>query len=179
MPVTCEVSPHHLFLNCADAERLGAYGQMRPPLQTPEDVEGLWTMLEFVDCIATDHAPHTTAEKDSATPPPGVPGLETALPLMLTAVHEGRLTLDRLIELMSATPRRVFGLPPVEADTWVEVDVDAARTLPAQGYHTRAGWTPFAGRPVRGRITQVRLRGRTAFHDDVVLMEPGNGRVLF
>ncbi len=92
--VTCEVSPHHLYLTQADAARLGPYGDMRPRLATESDRQALWDNIDIVDCIATDHAPHTKAEKESENPPPGVPGLETALPLMLLAVEQGRLTLD-------------------------------------------------------------------------------------
>jgi dihydroorotase len=93
LPVTCEVTPHHLFLTREDAERLGPLGDMRPRLAGRNDVDALWAHINStVDCIATDHAPHTLAEKQSAAPPPGVAGLETSLALMLTAVHDGRLT---------------------------------------------------------------------------------------
>ncbi len=179
LPVTCEVTPHHLFLTDEDAARLGTHGQMRPPLQTEADREGLWKMLGYVDCIATDHAPHTRAEKAGANPPPGVPGLETALPLMMTAVNAGRITLARLTELMSSRPRRIFGLPVVEADTFVEVDPDETWRLPESGWHTRAGWSPFAGTPVRGRVVRVCLRGRDVFLNGKLDAEPGTGRVLF
>ena len=123
--VTCEVTPHHLFLTEEDARRLGPLGVVRPALATPHDCEMLWQHLDVVDCIATDHAPHTVAEKQGENPPPGMPGLETLLPLMLTAVHEGRLTLERLIELTVWNPARIFGLPHQE-DTMVEVAVGAA-----------------------------------------------------
>ena len=127
LPVTCEVTPHHLFLTEADARRLGPLGDMRPRLATRDDQDALWQHIAsgVVDCIATDHAPHTLAEKASDSPPPGVAGLETSLPLMLTAVRQGRLTLARLVELMATNPRRVFGLPD-QPDTFVEVDPDAA-----------------------------------------------------
>src|SRR5438874_1471617 len=82
--------PHHLFLSQDDVPSLGeGRSQVRPPLATKADQAALWANMEFIDCIATDHAPHTLAEKDSPTPPPGFPGLETALALMLTAVHDG------------------------------------------------------------------------------------------
>ena len=179
LPVTCEVAPHHLFQTEQDAQRLGAYGQMRPPLQTEANRAGLWELLDYVDCIATDHAPHTRAEKDSATPPPGVPGLETALPLMLTAVHAGRLSIDRMVELMSKTPRRIFGLPAVEPDTYVEIDPDVVWRLPMTGWRTRANWSPFSGQEVRGRVASVTLRGREVFVNNELNAEPGTGRVLF
>ncbi|VAW42414.1 Dihydroorotase, partial [hydrothermal vent metagenome] len=123
LSITCEVTPHHLFLTEADAIRLGPLGDMRPKLGTPSDVAALWEHLhDTIDCIATDHAPHTLAEKRSATPPPGVIGLETSLPLMMTAVQQNRLTLERLIELMSTNPRRIYNLP-TQPDTAVTVEL--------------------------------------------------------
>ncbi|MBI3943178.1 MAG: amidohydrolase family protein [Chloroflexi bacterium] len=179
LPVTCEVTPHHLFLNREDAARLGAYGQMRPPLQSEDDRAGLWELLAFVDCIATDHAPHTRAEKESSTPPPGIPGLETALPLMLTAVHAGRLAFSRITEMMSSTPRRIYNLPPAEENTWIEVDADAAWSFPSSGWQTRADWSAFAGREVRGRVERVMLRGQEAYAHQTITAAPGSGHVLF
>jgi dihydroorotase len=165
IPVTCEVTPHHLFLTEADAARLGPLGDMRPRLGTQEDVNALWTHINTtIDCIATDHAPHTLAEKQSDTPPPGVPGLETALPLMLTAAVEGRLSLDRLVALMATNPRRIYGLP-VQLDTWIEVDTGTTRTLDSQGLQTKCGWSPFSGRVVHGSVHRVQLRGRMVYSE--------------
>jgi dihydroorotase len=175
--LTCEVTPHHLFLTEADARRLGAYGAMKPPLAAEADVAALWANLDVVDCIATDHAPHTRAEKETESPPPGVPGLETMLPLLLTAVAEGRLTLERLLELTHEAPKRIFRLPD-QPDTWVEVDPDARYTLRDEDQHTRCGWTPFAGLAVRGRVCRVVLRGQIAYEDDLIRVEPGFGRVI-
>jgi dihydroorotase len=177
MAVTCEVAPHHLFLSEADARSLGPYGAMRPPLATGADVAALWANLDAVDCLATDHAPHTRAEKEGPAPPPGVPGLETMLPLLLTAVSAGRLSLERLVELAHEAPRRIFGLP-AQPDTWVEVDPGASYALGHEPLHTRCGWTPFAGMAVRGRVRRVVLRGQTAFEGGRVLSAPGDGRVV-
>jgi len=163
LPVTCEATPHHLFLTQADAARLGPLGDMRPCLAEQSDVDALWAHLHTtIDCVATDHAPHTLAEKRGENPPPGVPGLETALPLLLTAVAEGRLTLERLVTLLAHNPRRIFRLP-AQPDTWVEVDPAASYPLSNEGLNTKCGWTPFAGMPVRGRVQRVVLRGKTVF----------------
>ncbi len=175
--LTCEVTPHHLFLTEADAQRLGAFGAMKPPLATEADRAALWANLDVIDCIATDHAPHTRAEKESDAPPPGVPGLETMLPLLLTAVAEGRLTLERMVELTHQAPKRIFGLPE-QPDTWVEVDLQARYTLSGRELHTRCGWTPFEGRPVQGRVRQVVLRGRPVMKEGQIRAEPGFGRVV-
>jgi dihydroorotase len=180
LPVTCEVAPHHLFLTDHDATRLGPLGDMRPRLATPHDQDALWAHINStVDCIATDHAPHTLAEKASASPPPGVAGLETSLPLMLTAVQQGRLSLERLVELMAFNPRRIFGLPS-QPDTIVEIDPGARYTLANDRLYTRCGWTPFAGMTVRGLVRRVTLRNRVVYDVDRpdVLAPPGAGRVI-
>jgi dihydroorotase len=177
MDLTCEVTPHHLYLDAADARRLGAYGQMKPPLASRGDVAALWDNLEVVDHIATDHAPHSRAEKEGEAPPPGVPGLETMLPLLLTAVAQGRLSLERLVEMVYEAPRRIWGLPR-QAETWVEVDPDARYTLGEAPLQTRCGWTPFAGMAVQGRVRRVFLRGQAAYRDGEVLAEPGTGHIV-
>jgi carbamoyl-phosphate synthase/aspartate carbamoyltransferase/dihydroorotase len=184
--VTCEVGPHHLFLaegglplanaGCCCTDGLsGGRAEVRPRLATKEDAAALWANLDVIDCFATDHAPHTAAEKDGENPPPGFPGLETALPLLLTAVHEGRLTLDDLIQKMYTNPQKIFRLPE-QPETWVEVDEKAEYEIKASEMHSRCGWTPFDGWKVRGRVQRVVLRGREAFGDGRVLVEPGYGR---
>lgn len=178
LPVTCEVTPHHLFLTQSDAARLGSLGDMRPVLGTEDDVAALWEHLdETIDCIATDHAPHTLEEKHSANSPPGVPGLETSLPLMLTAVDEGRLSQERLVALMSSNPRRIFGLPEQE-HTEVQVVIGAPYTIGNEQVHSKCGWTPFADMRVTGRVQRVILRGRVAYEDGRVLGEAGWGKLL-
>jgi carbamoyl-phosphate synthase/aspartate carbamoyltransferase/dihydroorotase len=175
--LTCEVTPHHLFLTQSEAGTLGPYGVMKPPLATKVDQEALWANLDIVDCIATDHAPHTHAEKKGDNAPPGVPGLETMLPLLLTAVAEGRLSLERLVDLTHHGPMRVFGLP-AQAGTWVDVDRDARYDLSHGTLQTKCGWTPFEGIAVRGRVQRVVLRGQTVVEGGQVLAQPGCGQVV-
>ena len=163
-PITCEVTPHHLILTDADAQRLGALGHMKPTLGTAADREALWANLDVVDCIASDHAPHTREEKAGDAPPPGVPGLETTLPLLLTAVHEGRLSLERLVELLYDGPRRIYGLP-AQPETRVDVDLERTYVLGQDPLHTKCGWSPFAGMRVRGRVSAVTLRGKQVYTD--------------
>lgn len=178
VPVTCEVTPHHLFLNSDDLARLGTRGDMRPKLATPDDVDALWENLAVVDIFATDHAPHTLVEKRSDAPPPGVPGVETMLPLLLTAVDEERLTLDDVIARCVTAPRRIYGLPE-QPDTAVEVEMDQPYALRDDKQLSRAQWTPFAGRRVVARVVRVLLRGRQVYEEGNVLAEPGSGRLLF
>lgn len=173
--VTCEVTPHHLFLTQDDikSDHPGR-GEVRPKLATEIDRQSLWDNLDIIDCIATDHAPHTLEEKDGDNPPPGFPGLETALPLLLTAVHEGRMSMDDLLLKMYINPMKIFNLPEQD-ETWIDIDKDACFEIRAADSYTRCGWTPFEGWQVRGRVIEVDLRGRIAFHNGDILVHPGYG----
>ena len=177
--VTCEVTPHHLFLSKDDIPAIShghpGRGEVRPRLATKEDVNALWQNLDVIDCFATDHAPHTLEEKDSENPPPGFPGLETALPLLLTAVSESRLTISDLIQKMYTNPKHIFHLPD-QSETWIEVEENAEYEIKAANQFTRCGWTPFDGWKVKGRVMRVVLRGREAFKENKVLAEKGFGR---
>jgi carbamoyl-phosphate synthase/aspartate carbamoyltransferase/dihydroorotase len=184
--VSCGVCPHHLFLTSSSfifGENRGGRGggpgwgrtEVRPHLATQEDVDALWANLDVIDCFATDHAPHTLKEKDSDNPPPGFPGLETILPLLLTAVSESRLTIPDIIEKMHTNPKRIFHLPD-QPETWVEVDENAAYEIHAVDLHSRCGWTPFEGWKVKGRVKRVVLRGEEAYKDGSVLAATGYGK---
>ncbi|HVO70156.1 MAG TPA: amidohydrolase family protein [Aggregatilineaceae bacterium] len=177
--VTCEVTPHHLFLTEDDIPNFPRPGraEVRPRLASKADQDALWANMEFIDCIASDHAPHTLAEKDGENPPPGFPGLETSLALMLTAVHDGRIDLDAVVARMADNPRRLFNLPE-QPDTWIEVDPDATWTARNEDMITRCAWTPFAGAVLRGRVQKVTLRGQRVLEDGQFFVQPGTGRNL-
>lgn len=176
LQITCEVGPHHLFLTEDDIPKIGpGRSEVRPVLNTKQDQAALWEHIDIIDCIATDHAPHTLEEKDSENPPPGFPGLETALPLMLNAVEEKRLRMEDLIDKMYTNPQRIFNLPE-QAETYTEIDLDAKWEIKAENCYTRCGWTPFEGWNVKGKVTQVVLRGQTVYEDGEVLAAPGNGK---
>ncbi|XP_062823095.1 LOW QUALITY PROTEIN: CAD protein [Anolis carolinensis] len=174
--VTCEVAPHHLFLCQEDLGRIGeGRGQVRPTLGTREDMEALWENMATIDCFATDHAPHTLEEKLGKTPPPGFPGLETMLPLLLTAVSEGRLTVEDIVARLYENPRRIFGLP-LQEDTYVEVDLEQEWLVPPSTAFSKSRWTPFEGMRVKGTVRRVILRGEVAYIDGQVLVPPGYGQ---
>ncbi|UXI16936.1 Tetraspanin-15 [Sarcoptes scabiei] len=174
--VTCEVTPHHLFLCEDDFEAIGlSRSNVKPNLVSKKDQNALWSNLRFIDAFATDHAPHLVDEKDSPNSPPGFPGLETMLPLLLTAVKEGKLKLDDLIQKLYQNPKKIFNLPD-QPNTFIEIDMDEDWIIPDSMSFTKAKWTPFAGRKVYGRVRKVILHNEVAFVDGTVLVRPGFGR---
>lgn len=185
LEVTCEVTPHHLFLAAATpASPIGetpdrggpgrGYTEVRPRLASDSDRLALWQHLDAIDCFATDHAPHTRTEKESQAAPPGFPGLETALALLLGAVHEGRLGLDDLTRRMHTNVRRIFRLPD-QPGSFIEIDPDLEWQVRAEELLTRCKWSPWEGRTLRGRVVRTVVRGRTAYEYGNVLAQPGSG----
>lgn len=174
IPVTCGVTPHHLFLSTDDADRLGVYGQMKPSLQSADDVAFLWEHLDDIDIIESDHAPHTHEQKQAGAY--GVPNLETTLPLLLKARAEGKITLEQIIDKCHTAPARIFDLPTDETTT-VEVTMEPY-VIRNQDLLTKCGWSPFDGVEVPGRVTKVTLRGSVAYENGRVVAQPGSGRIL-
>ena len=164
---TCEATPHHLFLSREDLDDLRTFGRMNPPLRSEDRRESLFGRLAegHVDVVATDHAPHTREEKDAGIwdAPSGVPGVETALPLLLEAASEGRLSYERIRDVTAANPAAIFDLPQkgrVEAG-WdadlVLVGPENTRKIRGDDLHSTCEWTPFEGkRGVFPELTMVR-----------------------
>lgn len=153
--VTAEVTPQHLFLNTSAYQTIGSLAQMNPPLRSPQDNQILWQALldGVIDFIATDHAPHTLAEKAQVYPntPSGMPGVETSLPLMLTAAKEGKCTVSQVANWMSKAVAKGYGIenkgqitPGYDADL-VLVDLVNYRQLKREELLTKCGWSPFEG----------------------------------
>ncbi|MFB6354605.1 MAG: dihydroorotase [Halobacteriales archaeon] len=173
--LTCEVTPHHLLLSRDDLTELDTLGKMNPPLRSETRREALYERVAdgTVDLVATDHAPHTREEKDAGVweAPSGVPGVETALPLLLEEARQGRLSYERVRDLTAANPAAVFGLPRkgrVEAGRdadLVLVNPDEARSIRGDELHSKCGWTPFEGR--RGVFPEwTMVRGRVVWEDE-------------
>lgn len=174
LPITCGVTPHHLFLDTDDQKRLGVWGDMKPSLKTHEDQEYLWEHLDDIDIFESDHAPHTRADKQAGAH--GIPGLETTLPLLLTAMKQGRITLEQIIDKCHTAPARIFNLP-TDPTTSVEVAL-VEHELKDEDFHTKCGWSPFTGQTVYGRVSRVTLRGTVVYENGTVLAQPGSGNVL-
>ncbi|WP_049971867.1 dihydroorotase [Haladaptatus cibarius] len=171
---TCEVTPHHLFLSRNNADELGTFGRMNPPLRSEKRREEVFARVAdgTVDMIATDHAPHTREEKDASIwdAPSGVPGVETMLPLLLEEARKGNLSYDRVADLTARNPSKVFGMPRkgrIEEGRMADlvlVDPDETREIRGDDLHSKCGWTPFEGwTGVFPELTMV--RGNVVFED--------------
>ncbi len=153
--VSVEVTPHHLFLSDKDYEVYGNLVKVNPPLRSEDDVKALWEGIAdgTVDMIATDHAPHLLSEKQLpyAQAPSGVPGVQTMLPLLLNAVHEGKLALKRVVELCSTHPAQRYGIKRKGAITegndadFTVVDMNLHEKICHHYLWTKPDWSPFHG----------------------------------
>ena len=183
--LTAEVTPHHLLLSRDDLDELGTYGRMNPPLRSEARRAGVYDRVRdgTVDVVATDHAPHTRAEKEGSIweVASGVPGVETALPLLLEEARQGRLSYERVRDLTAANPAAIFDLPhkgQIEAGRdadLVLVDPDAPRTIRGADLHSKCDWTPFEGwTGVFPEWTMV--RGRLVYDGAADAFEDHGGR---
>ena len=177
---TVEVTPQHLTLTAPEAyEQLGTYAQMNPPLRAAHHAEGLWAGLEngTVDVLGSDHAPHTREEKAKPYPesPSGMTGVQTLVPIMLDHVNNGKLSLERFVDLTSHGPNRIFGLATkgriavgMDADFTV-VDMKQTRTIEDDWIESRSKWTPYHGRTVKGWPKGTLIRGHRVMWEDEIL----------
>ena len=173
---TVEVTPQHLTLDGDEAyERLKGLAQMNPPIRNAPHIAGLWRGIQqgVVDVLGSDHAPHTLEEKARPYPasPSGMPGVQTLVPVMLTHVAQGRMTLERFIDLTSGGAQRVFGTAGkgrltegYDADLTL-VDLKAKRVIRHEDMATRSGWTPFDGFEAEGWPMATIVRGRVVMKD--------------
>ena len=173
---TVETTPQHLTLFAPDCyDRLGTFAQMNPPIRSKEHRDALWQAVRdgVIDVIGSDHAPHTLEEKAQPYPasPSGMPGVQTLLPLLLDHMNQGRLTLQRVIDLTSAGPQRIYGIAGkgrialgYDADFTV-VDLQAKRVIEKSWLASKCGWSPFEGMQVTGWPMATIVRGHFAMRD--------------
>ncbi|MEA5595204.1 dihydroorotase [Rivularia sp. UHCC 0363] len=172
--VTAEVTPQHLLLNTTAYEKIGTFAQMNPPLRTSHDNEVLWQALldGVIDFIATDHAPHTLEEKAQTYPksPSGMPGVETSLPLMLTAAVEGRCTVAQVVNWMSTAVAAAYCIPNkgaispgYDADL-VLVDLNSYKKVRREELVSKCGWSPFEGWNLTGWPVTTIVGGEIVYH---------------
>ena len=175
--VTCEVTPHHLIFSTDDYERLGALIKVNPPIRSFKHRAALWQGIKegTIDCIASDHAPHTLEEKNASEPlkaPSGIPGTETMLPLLLSIAggkwpHPAEphascppFTYSDIVRLCVTNPAKIFGFDrsEIEEDKRVDlviVDPDAEWTVQGKDLHSKCGWTPYEGWVLKGKVERV------------------------
>lgn len=174
LPITCGVTPHHLFLSEKDVSRLGSYGKMKPPVYDGFS-EFAFKNLEHIDLIESDHAPHTKEEKDSENPPFGVPNLETTLSLLLTASEKGLISVEDIKRLCHDSPAEIFG---IKQDAEIEVDENEDWTVDGSKLFTKVKWSPFEGRFLKGKVKKVFIRKELVFENEKILVNPGFGKVV-
>jgi dihydroorotase len=186
--LTCEVTAHHVFLGRGDYARMGSLVKCNPPVRGEPDGSALLAALADgrVDVVASDHAPHAPADKpgeDIWAAAAGIAGVETTLPLLLTAVSEGLLPLERLVAAFAEGPARLWGLsdkgrlePGADADVTI---VDLARTsvIRGQNLHGKHGLTPFEGWHTMGAPVATFVRGRVVMRDGHLVGRPGWGKM--
>ena len=184
-----ELLANHLTLHAPDCyENLGTLAQQNPPIREKHHQDALWEALNdgTVDILASDHAPHTLEEKAEIYPksPSGTPGVQTLVPVMLNHVNEGRLTLEKLVELWSYGPERIHGLvnkgrikEGYNADFTI-VDLNKKNTITNAQQKSKTGWTPYDGMKVKGWPIMTIIRGHMVMREDEML-EPIGKPVLF
>ena len=194
VPVTAETCPHYLLFTEEILEQVGPYGKINPPMRTQEDQKALWNGLRsgVFDFIATDHAPFTAEEKEATwgrilDAPPGHPGVEALVPLLLTWGLDGTFSLERTVELVSTNAARSFGLyprkgvlrPGADADICV-YDPRANTTLEGTSWWTKGAKASrmYQGMPVRGSVHATVVAGQIVFIEGTVVGDPGSGSWL-
>lgn len=185
-----EVLPNHLTLAAPDAyERLKGKAQQNPPIRDAHHRAALWEAVRngLVDILGSDHAPHTAEEKAKPYPqsPSGTPGVQTLVPVMLTHVAEGRLSLERFVDLTSAGPQRVFQLAGkgrialgYDADLTL-VDLAARRSITDAQQASKAGWTPFDGMVTKGWPLATIVRGQVVMREDELVTKAAGAPIRF
>jgi carbamoyl-phosphate synthase/aspartate carbamoyltransferase/dihydroorotase len=174
--VTCAVTPHYLFLTENDLKQ-NSLLSVKPPLKSQKDVNFLWQNISKIDAIESDHAPHILDEKKSDNPSLGLPGIETTLPLLLTAVSQNKLTMDDVKRLCHDNPAKIFNVQ-TDPETKIEIDENEEWTIENDKLFTKSKWSPFNGWKVKGKVKRVFIRGTKVFENDKILAEPGFGKIL-
>lgn len=176
--ITCGVTPHHLFLNKNDLNRLGPYGNVKPYLKTPEDNKYLWENLKHIDIIESDHAPHTKEEKEGGNPPFGIANLETTLALLTTELNKNRITIDEILRLCYYNVANIFGIKTDEKNTFIQVDEKEEWTVDSGLFYTKCKTSPYNGMKLKGRVKQVTIRGTKVFENGEILTNVNIGKIL-
>ncbi len=177
--VSFEVTPHHLFLTKEDFEK-NPLLKVYPPLRGERDRRALWENLSRIPIIASDHAPHTLEDKGAGAA--GIPGLETEVALLLDAVNRGLMSLHDIVEKMHSNPIRIFNIMNKGFDVGRDADftvVDLRRewVVKPEEFYTKAKWSPWEGRKLRGKVVKTFIRGELLMEEDDIFGKPAGRRV--
>lgn len=189
LSVTCEVTPHHLLLSSEDLKHRKTLALTDPPLRNKKDSKALWNALKLglIDTIASDHAPHAIEEKKIESvwdAKPGIPGLETTLPLLLTQVNEKRLTIQDFVRLTSEKPAAIFHLKDrgrLEENCWADlvvVDLKQEYRVDSSKFFSKAKYSPFDGWKVKGKPLKTFVNGVLVYDEGEIVAKPGTGQIL-
>jgi len=192
--VIAETCPHYLFLNENALNKVGVFAKCNPPLRSEAERQGMWELVNdgSIDMIGSDHAPYTKEEKergceDIFTPPAGFPGLSTRLPLLFTAVKEGKLALEKMVKLICENPARIFGLFPKKGTIAIGSDADFVIFDPEKKGEIskdqmftkcRDSALVYNGWEVYGKPEKTIVRGKVVFDDGKITVSPGYGEIL-
>lgn len=187
--VSADATTHHLYLTDAAYAERGNFVKMNPPLRSEDDRQALWKALKdgTIQVVATDHAPHTKAEKEQphAKAPSGVPGEETLLPLLLNSVNSGDLNLNDVCRLVCENPAKLLQIPNkgkieegFDADLTI-VDMNLTQAVGAHGYFTKCGWSPFDGWKLKGWPVMTIVGGAVVFENGKVQEAARGQEVIF
>lgn len=186
--ISAEVTPHHLFLTSKELKTHGAFAKMLPPLRSPDDLSALWEGLNagIVDIIATDHAPHMLSEKTCgfSEAANGIPGFETMLPLLFTALHNEKISLSRLVQVIAENPAIFLHLskkgkikPEFDADLTI-IDLHREQKIEARQFHSKAKFSPFEGQEIKGLPTMTIVKGKVIMQEGQIMVPEGSGTIV-
>jgi dihydroorotase len=188
-PITCEATPHHLLLSTDDFEKVGTLALTTPPIREKHHAAALWKGIDhgWVDILASDHAPHTLQEKKARVVwevKVGIPNLETTLPLLLTEVNRGRLSIGDLVRLMAEKPAEIFKLKDRgclkegnNADLTI-VDLRRKHKIDASKFHSKAKYSPFDQWKVEGKPVKTFANGQLIMDEEEIVSKAGSGRII-
>ena len=188
--ITCETTPQHLLMEAPDIyEKIGAFAQMNPPIRSKRHQDELWKGLldGTINCIATDHAPHTLEEK--ALPygqaPAGMPGVETSLTLMLNEVSKGRISLEQVVKWMSENPAKLYNIKDkgfiikgYDADITI-VDMNKEKVISNDSMQTKCRWTAFNGTKTKGWPITTIVNGHIVYNNGALSLKTMGKAVSF
>ena len=192
--VVAETCPHYLFLNEDALNKIGVFAKCNPPLRSEEERQGMWEFVNngSIDIIGSDHAPYTKEEKergseDIFTPPAGFPGLSTRLPLLFTAAKEGKIRLDKMVELICENPAKIFNLYPKKGTIAIGSDADFVIFDPNKKgiiskdkmfTKCRDSALVYNGWEVYGKPEKTIVRGKVVFDNGEITVSPGYGEII-